>query len=300
MAEIRIPISITYETAGITPVQKVIEGLQASEAVASEVVELLPSFVKGLTVEASVIGVAKISQESPLRELLVVALVIAHQREVGDFVEPIASKLVGPDMAADHSVVFGLLFSLIAIYGASAARDILMKRFEDHRPRKLLDALVAQVASETGKTEKEVRDILEARFSTPSAFRKIVSKAKAFFAPSHHDGNAPVQIGQTEISQDVVREIPQSGVNQERDMARYEPKANVTINLHAMDRDKANTGWAAVIPEVSEKRLKLRLTREVDTSKLWARDTVTGDVVVVEKLTANGFSPHEYQLTRVD
>ena len=66
MAEIRIPISITYETIGITPVQKVIEGLQASEAVAGEAIELLPSFVPGLTVEASVIGVSRISQESPL------------------------------------------------------------------------------------------------------------------------------------------------------------------------------------------------------------------------------------------
>lgn len=300
MAKIRIPISITYETIGITPVQKVIEGLQASEAVAGEAIELLPSFVPGLTVEASVIGVSHISQESPLKEVLVAALVLAHQKEIGDFVEPLVGNIVGPTVAADHSEVFGLLFSIVAIYGASAAKDILVKRFENHKPRQMLNALIADVAAATGKSLKEVRDILEAKYSTPNAFKKVVTKAKGFFAPSHCGGNAAVQIGSTIIPQDVVREIPQSGMAQGKEMARYEPKYDVTINLHAMDRDKANTGWAAVVPEISDRRLKLRLSKEVDPTRLWRKDVVSGDIVVVEKLTAHGFLPQEYQLIRVD
>lgn len=300
MAEIRIPISITYETVGITPVQKVIEGLQASETFAREAIELLPSFMPGVSIESSVIGVARISQESPLREVLIAALVLAHQEEIGAFVSPLVSRLAGPDMAADHSKVFGLLFSLAAIYGASAARDILVKRFENHKPRQMLDAIISDVAATTGKTEKEVRDILETRYSTPNLFKRVVAKAKAFFAPSHHDGYAPVQISGMTIPQEVIREIPQSGMIQDKNMTRYEPKYDVTISLHAMDRDKANTGWAAVIPSISDKRVKVRLGKEVDPKSLWGKDQITGDIVVVEKLTAHGFAPQEYQLTRVD
>lgn len=299
MAEIRIPISITYETVGITPVQKVIEGLQASEAVAGEALALLPSFIPGISIEASVIGVSRISQESPLREVLIAALVLAHQKEIGAFVSPLASQLVGPEVAADYREVFGLLFSVVAIYGASAARDILVKKFENHKPRQMLEALISEVAVSTGKTEKEVRDILEARYSKPSLFKRVVAKARAFFAPSHHDGNAAVQISELTIPQEVVREIPQSGMIQSKDMTRYEPKYDIPINLHAMDRDKANTGWAAVIPSISDRRVKVRLTKEVDPKSLWGKDQITGDIVIVEKLTAHGFMPQEYQLTRV-
>lgn len=299
MAEVLVPISITYDVSGITPVGKVIDSLRASEAAINEAIDLLPSFVPTLVVLSRSVGVERISQQSPLRELLVVAIALAQQETIGEFVTPYAEAMLGRDISKGTGEMLGLLVSIVIIYGASAARDIIVKKFEDNRLKEQLNTLVGIAAKETGRTERDIRAILDTRYSEPGLFKKVTSRAREFFAPSHHEGTASVQIGDHIIPSEVVSEIPMTGAVRDKDLARYQPVEDVEVSIHAMDRDKSNTGWAAVIPCISDRRLKLRIAKELDQSSLWGRDRLKGDVVVVEKLTASGFQAQEYQLIRV-
>lgn len=74
MAEIRLPLSITYQTEGRTPVGDVIIALQAADWIANDAVSLLPSLINGLKIEQSSLNVLSLTQESPLREYFFVGL----------------------------------------------------------------------------------------------------------------------------------------------------------------------------------------------------------------------------------
>nr|WP_010400595.1 hypothetical protein [Paracoccus sp. TRP] len=298
MTEIRIPVSITYEVSGVTPVSKVIDGLRASEAAIKEAAGLLPSFLPDVAIQSISVGVQRISQQSPLREVLIAAIVLAQQEHMGEFIAPYAERIYGQAVTEPTSEMLGLLVSLVIVYGASAARDIVVGSVGG-KVREQLKTLIKYTAQETGKSEKEITDILEARYSDVSLFKRLVRKSRDFFAPAHAERTSPVVIGNVSIPSDVVAEIPPSSPIKDKDMARYIPKDDVEIKLHAMDKDKQNTGWAAVIPSLSDRRIKLRIGKEVDKSDIWGKDTIRGDIVVVEKLTSYGFFPQEYQLTRV-
>ena len=52
----------------------------------------------------------------------------------------------------------------------------------------------------------------------------------------------------------------------------------VELELHAQDKDREASGWAAVPKGISDKRLKMRLVDGVSPNELWGRDQIYGDV----------------------
>ena len=61
MSEIRLPLSITYETEGVTPVADVIAALQATDALVKDAASLLPSLIDGLQVEKCSLNVRSLT-----------------------------------------------------------------------------------------------------------------------------------------------------------------------------------------------------------------------------------------------
>ena len=66
---------------------------------------------------------------------------------------------------------------------------------------------------------------------------------------------------------------------------------DVTLEIHAQDKDKINVGWAAIPKGLSESRLKMKLVDPVTSADLWTKNTVKGDITIVSKLTGDGYVP---------
>lgn len=82
MSEIRLPLSIAYETEGVTPVADVITALQATDALVKDAASLLRSFIDGLQVEECSLNVRSLTQESPLREIFFISPFLAFQEDL--------------------------------------------------------------------------------------------------------------------------------------------------------------------------------------------------------------------------
>ncbi len=184
--------------------------------------------------------------------------------------------------------------------GAGLAVDLVKKAVSDSLPRDKYEELLGILALETGRPISDLRQIIHAKFEKPSATRRLVGQAKKVFLPSQKDKNAPMLFDRAEIPADLVRDIPYAGDSDEKqDFDRYDPHSFVDLEMHAQDKDKAATGWAAVASSISSARLKVRVTDPVQPSDLWGQDHVTGDIVVVSKLTSNGYQPFEIQITAI-
>jgi hypothetical protein len=301
MAEIRLPLSIVYETEGVTPVSDIIVALQAANEVSRDVVSLLPSFFEGLKIEASSLNVRSLTQESPLREYFLLALTIAFQDDLKAEVPPMIEDFFNVRISENYDTLVTVIFMIVIFYGASLAVDGIKKAFTKSLPKAKLDELIQTLALETGRPAQDIRDIVEAKFEKPAATKRLLAQVGQFFLPSQKSKNAPVRFDRDVIPSETIRDIPylKGGEEAKQDFSRYKPHAGVELELHAQDRDKAATGWAAVAPSISPERLKVRVVEPVKPSDLWQRDRVTADVVVVEKLTANGYQPSEIQITAI-
>ena len=82
MVEISLPLSISYQTKGVTPIADVVEALQATDAISRDAISLLPSLIDGLEIARCDVGIKRISQESPLREVLFLTLFVTFQDDL--------------------------------------------------------------------------------------------------------------------------------------------------------------------------------------------------------------------------
>ena len=72
--------SVRYLTDQPVAICDIIESLQGVETILGEMANVLPEFVDGLQVQKIEVRVRELSQESPLRELFLVALFLAFRR----------------------------------------------------------------------------------------------------------------------------------------------------------------------------------------------------------------------------
>lgn len=300
MAEIRLPLTITYETRGATPIGDVIQALRATEEFARDTAALLPSFIDGLQVNSSELNVRMLSQESPLREAFFLALLVTYQEDLNHEVPVMLKDLFDITVTEKYDTMATVVFLTIMFYGAGLAIDAAKKMFTPSLPRGKFEELANILGKQTGKSRDEVLAIIKAFYEKPSAARRLINHTKRILLPSQKESNAPAVFGGERLEADMVREFPKiSALDKKSDFDRYTPHYGVVLDLHAMDKDKTSTGWAAVARGVSDKRLKARVVEPVLASDLWGRDNVTADIVVVSKLTSDGYVPSEIQITSV-
>jgi hypothetical protein len=299
MAEYLVPVQVTYNTSGTTSLADVIAALTAADLLIRDAVSLLPSVIPGSDVSLRAIAVQRLSQESPLREIFIAAVYLASQEqlEAGVVATANAAGLVVPEKL---ETLLTLAVLVVLFYGAAMARDAVSGLTSEGPAKRKLRALTEDLARQTGHTEETVRRVLEAKYSKPGPIRTLISASLGFFRPSHTGGMSSIDVGHRHLSTEVVADVPFSNeVSDENDLQRFAPYTNITLELHAQDRDRGSTGWAAVPKGVTEKRVRMRIMPPVMPTHIWGKSTIRGDIVLISKLTSDGFEPSEIHLTAV-
>lgn len=300
MAEIRLPLSIVYDTKGTTPIGDVIASLQAAETAIEDAISLLPSLIPGVHVENSAINVRLLSQESPLRELFALTLIVAFQDDLKTEIPPMLEKLFDITISDQYDSIVTVTTMIVLFYGAAFLKDAAVKTVENGALRRQVDELIDQMSEATGMSQERVRAVFEAKYSKPGPVKRLAKAVKGFFIPTQREGGVPVIFDRSRVERDVIREVPYpSEFKDKEDFERYTPHYGATLEIHAQDRDKINTGWAAVPAGITDKRLRMKLVEPITATDLWNRDSVKADIIVVSKLTADGYIPSEIQITRI-
>jgi len=300
MAEVTVPLSITYETKGLTPLADVIRALQAAEIAIEDSISLLPSLIDGLQIQSSSVNVRMLSQESPLRELFAIGLFMALQDDLKTEIPPMIETLLNVEITDQYDSIVTLVTAIVLFYGAAFLKDAAVKAVDNGALRRQVDGLIAKLALDIGKSEDEVRQIFDAKYSKPGPVKRLTKAVQRFFIPSQREGAVPITFDRARVENDVIRDVPYAEeFEAKEDFERYTPHYDVMLEIHAQDKDKINTGWAAVPKGISDRRLRMKLVEPVAASDLWTRDTIKADIVIVSKLTSDGYAPSEIHLTKV-
>lgn len=104
-----------------------------------------------------------------------------------------------------------------------------------------------------------------------------------------------------DISGEAVREAPSDfDLSLEDEVEQYALQ-NVTIEIRALDKDRKKQGWYAVVNDVTEKRLKMQIYPTIDPNSIFGKDTIRGDIIVVNKKNGDGnYQPSMYHLVKLN
>lgn len=225
---------------------------------------------------------------------------MTYQKDLTESVPPLVEKLLNVDLPQESDGLITVVTMIVLFYGAGLLKDAASKAMTDGALKKQIDEITADLSRRTGKSEKEIRAALDAKYAKPGTVKRLAKAVGGFFTPSQIEGGVPVNFDGQVVKSEVIREIPYAAnFDEPREFDRYEPHHDVTLEIHAQDRDKATTGWAALPVGLSDKRLRMKLIDPVKSSDLWGRDKVVGDITLVKTLTADGYAPSLIHLTNI-
>lgn len=294
---------IEYDVESYPTVSALAESLIANERLVKEAVLLLEAFAPGLIVENTTVSVRRIVQESPLKQMLVAAIVTAVQPKLIADVPKIVTDLTGHEIPEQYHTLLTVLVMVIAVYGISKAIELLFparkktELDESYRSLTYVAGNLIQLPSTTIDTA------VRARYGDrkPS---QIASMVRGFFAPTAgKPDSAIVGAGSVEIGPMALAEIPQLSMPEtveaeERTGTQFEN--NKRIIIHAMDRDRGRMGWAGHIPDLFEDRIPMKLDKSIKPETLFTKTDVIGDVLIVYNVDdAGNHTPKEFHLLRI-
>ena len=302
MPELTWPHSVTYHFDGKASVEDVARSLVAQERLVKDALVVLEACVDGLSIESARITLNVVAQESPLKELLAVALVVTFQHDIEGGVNALARALTGSDIPHGYQGLVTVLVMIVAIYGVSAFYEKMMRK----EPKKLTeerDRLVVVAGDYYNVPPDLLREQMELRLGGARK-RSVMKSAVDFFAPAKANNayaiTANLAPPAAEISQSVIDSVPS-----DLDLALIEPETesyvaeNVLVKFRRHDLDK-NKAWAATIEEISMERKPLHIDPSINMDQLFAKKLVRGDVLVTSVRTPDGdYVPSLYYLQEV-
>jgi hypothetical protein len=286
--EIRVPQTIIYETDQVVPVADVVAALLGAEQIFRDVGPLLECFFPNLKVDGVRVSVKEISQNSPLREILYATLFLTYQDDLQKDVPAIIHQTTGLDVSDHYTKLVTIVFCLLLFYGIDFIHSQVSKAAFSKRIRSHLDEFAKDLSAESGISEERIHKLITEKFGKSRA-RVIAYAALRVFQPSKRQNNAPVMLGRTRIERETVAEIPSDAQIESANVTEItQHLQDVQIELHAQDVDRAKQGWAAIIPKVSSKRLRLELYPPIKPEELYTKTKIRGDVMVVLSRKSDG------------
>lgn len=300
MPDIRFAHQVVYDVPESSAISDVIESLQATEQLFFEVAPLLEQLVPGIQVGGVRVHVQSLTQGSPLRELFFTTMFLTFQRDLEREVPAVVEHLTGAHVSGQYDTLVTFIFCAILFYGAEFAYKQIAKTIDGSRIQAHLDNLIKDVADHCNLPEARVRQLFDKRYEK-KRLGPLMRSTVQFFAPSKQQGNAPFSIGKRRFDADTVAEFPGDAKIQDyEDGESNRNLENVEIELHAQDVDHARQGWAGVIRQVSDRRLRMAVYPPIKPDDIYTKTKVRGDVIVVSRRAPDGsMEPFMFHLIRL-
>ena len=297
---IDVPFEIRYLTEGTVPIQDIIDGLVSAKTLIEEGGHNLSKLIPGLHVEEVQVSVLSISQESPLREILFAAIYLTAQKDLEREVLALFEQVTGTHVSENFETILTLSVLIALFYGAAYVKDLVTHITTNSKLKRQLDAIIKELSKRTGQDEAYVRQFLDENYKPKGKIKLLGDAAFKFFKPSKAQSNAPIRVNDRLIAHDVVSDVPPDYAYEEvLDEKSAKTFHNVELEIHAQDRDRDMSGWAAIPRGVSDRRIKMKLVDGVIPDQLWGRDQIRGDIVINYKRVGTDMVPTEIHLTRV-
>lgn len=300
---------ITFQGANSLTIQDIADSLVANEQVILHVGKVLEELFEGLTVEKVSVQFRSVSVNSPLKETLLIAIVSAFQPQINEVTKQIVKDITGIEMSDGYAAIVTVLFFVVLIYGI----DWAYKRFKapkDDGKRGETPSLaitgsynsVLQIGGNLiGLPPSKIAEAVEAAIK-PQHKDGLAKRALKFIRPAKSNPGASIEGGGVVFPAEAIADAPSDAdMEMADDVEDQTPYQNCRIEIHATDRDSKKSGWAAHLPGIYEKRIKMQLYPTIDPKELFGKTSVRADVILTSKRLDTGeWQPYLVHVLKVN
>lgn len=298
---------IDYDVENPVAVEDLIKSLEAHAKLLRRAGDFLTELYPGLVIDPKQVSVVRLSQESPLSELFAYSMVMVFQKDLEKEVPHLIQQITGTEVPHDYDTLVTVIVMIIAIHGIAKAYEALFPGRDKSGVIETQQSLVMRLASLTGVTADRIMAALEVLFRGRQ-HRGTVLAAQKLFAPTRGQRASirEARSGAILIDPAVVAEaqaaagIPYEGSPEdEKAKTSSEFFRGVRIILHAMDKDRKQSGWAGHVPSLFDDRIPMHLEKTQNPQSIFGRGEIKGDILLTREENDEGdMYPKEFLLVQ--
>lgn len=289
---------IFYSNENPIPVTEIAESLLALERVIKASPEVLERLFPGVKIDKVEVFIKKIESGSLLEDFIV-KFFFGDQVAFDDFIKKLRKKTGMEKLQEDNKTLSVIILALILLGGAYG----LSKIPSDPKNQTTIEAnnnvIINLGAGMIEMSPDDFRAIIE---TSVKSKKNLAQDAIKVIMPAKKDQRASITFDddpQTSLTAETIRAFPRYVPSDATDEIIRDYK-NISVIIRATDLDSLKKGWAAVVPEVSDKRVPLQLDPNIDPNYLSSNPSVFGDVTVIFKTNGDSVEiPRKYFLRTI-
>ncbi len=279
--------TIYYSNRNVIPAEEVAEALLALSRLVERTPRLLRQLAPGISTPKARLYVEKLESGS-LTEDIIVAFGFGSKKKM-DRTLRVWGKRFGFDLTTRAGVIRALIAVLVLAGGYYAYQRANTPAPTPSAHVEIKDNVILQIgAKELGRKPEDLLKLVELAIHRKD---RLAGDAIAVVKPAKRDPNASIQFDgdpALSIPAQTIAAIP-------NEMPPDKAEKSVThegvdVRLRAVDLDSPSSGWAAVVPEINPRRVRLELTDTINPDELFGRKSVRGTVEAVFRKNVHGQS----------
>lgn len=278
--ELIVHQQVYYSNREAIPIREIAESLLGLEAILQQSSPVFENLFPGCSIQKIEVFLDELRSDS-LWEDVVVKFVFGNQKKFDEFIENMRERCGMDNISSNNKLLGGILIGLVLIGGIySLTKDKVAEPSRIFTIEGNNNQIINVVAQGLDMDAEKLRSVIEDSVKDKG---KLARDAARFIKPAKRDSEATVTFNNYEdlrITSETVRAMPSHIAEPELEQ-HIEDFENVALDIRAVDLDSLKKGWAGVIPEISEKRVRLQLDPGVDPSQLMANPHLRVNVTVV-------------------
>jgi len=277
---------IYYSNKEHIPLSEIADSLLALEGLIRQSPDVLENLFPGTKIYGVEIYLSELKSGS-LYEDVLVKFVFGSQEKLDEFVSNLRERL-GLQHLKDNNQLLSAILLVMTLTGGAYYYGKTNASSENKAKLEANNNIVINVGADFVEMKAdEFRSAVEAGVKDKE---KLTKNAVRFVKPAKRDPEAHIRFDndkKLQINPEAVKAMPSHVAEPEPEEA-IEDHDRVEVIIRAVDLDSHRKGWAAIIPDISERRVKLQLDPHIDGEQLMQHPAAIANVTGIFKYDEEG------------
>lgn len=278
--EIVINQQIYYSNKELVPIRDVAESLLALEGIIRQSPSVLEALFPGTHISSVEVFINELKSDS-IWEDVIIKFVFGSQEKFDAVISGLREK-IGMDNIVNNKQLFSAIIAVMILTGG--AYYLGMDKSASTDKRATIEANNNTIINiGAGMLELDAEEFKALINGAIKDKDKLAKNATKFVGPAKKDPDASITFNDNtdlRITPDTVKAMPMS-IDSPEEEEFIEDFEAIELEVRATDLDSTKRGWAAVMPELSKKRVRLQLDPTVDPEQLAEERKVKAKVTVI-------------------
>lgn len=280
--ELAIDQRIYYSNKNHIPVRDIAESLLSLEQIIKQTPSVMEALFPGVKIDRAEVFISELKSGS-LDERVLVKFFFGDQKKFDEFIQTARERL-GIEKIMENPKILGSIIAaiLLTMLAYQVGKDVIFSP-EKKATIEANNNTIIQIGAGLVKMDSDDFKVLIENAVPPKERDRLAKHALKVMSPAKLDPDATITFNNDEdvrIESQTVKAVPSVIVEPEPDQM-IQDYDNALVELRAVDLDSTKKGWAAVLPEINDRRTKVQLDPHVDSQDLMTNPRFRANITVV-------------------